>query len=669
MYSRHVLRYGWLSTSLTAAFTGALLAAYGVSWVDIALFTLYMLVVVTIPGTLVWRALRGRPGPIAADLAAGTAVGYPLTIFTYLIVRVAGVPQLGIAAPIAIVCAFALVPHLRRHWHGSGERVPMWWSWALCGIFAALLLWSAASFFRYHGLTWPGNSTPYPDMPFHLALAAELKHHFPAMMPYLQDEPLRYHWFIHAHMAATSWGTGIELQILLLRLAVVPMLAIVVTGVAFAARSVVGAWWSGPVTVLIALFSASPFGLTTTGTPMRTLWLSPMQTLGAAIFAVLVLLLVDLLKRAPSMREWLLFGILVAGVAGAKATYLPMLVAAVALVAAVEFVTRRSVSKTTVIAFGVTLLIFVAAMLLLYRGTSGGMQISPLKGIRQSGRPVAYSLALYVLGWLVAWAGLAGLAVRGRKLMDPAIVFCLGMAAAGIGAILLTTQPGSSQVYFLNSARPYIAIAATAGIVALTQPLRERRRAATYGLAAFLGLVMAFGAASSYLVYKPMVTAWHRGFRHYPTAVGQIPRGGVTAARWLRDHSGPDELVATNVHCLLPATQALAQGTCDTRSFWISAYAERRVLLEGWAYTTTASKLAGTVSLYVAVPYWRPQVLADNDAAFASPSVATVNMLRDRYGVRWLFVDTRIAPATAALAAVADLRLQDGAYAVYQIRR
>jgi hypothetical protein len=140
---------------------------------------------------------------------------------------------------------------------------------------------------------------------------------------------------------------------------------------------------------------------------------------------------------------------------------------------------------------------------------------------------------------------------------------------------------------------------------------------------------------------------------------------GIEAARWLRDHSDPNDLVATNLHCRPLPNRG---DVCDARHFWVSGYSERRMLVEGWAYTSKA--IAVGVKLGTSdrtVPFWDPALLAANDAVFAAPTEAAVAVLRDDHGVRWLFADLTTADA-AGLARVADLRYRAGDYAVYAVR-
>jgi len=143
-----------------------------------------------------------------------------------------------------------------------------------------------------------------------------------------------------------------------------------------------------------------------------------------------------------------------------------------------------------------------------------------------------------------------------------------------------------------------------------------------------------------------------------------VPGDGIDVARWLRDHSDPDDLVATNVHyTCYPGHYTCdprhytcyprLDNACDTRSYWVSAYSERRILVEGWGTSGT--------------PFWDPSLLAANDMAFTDPSAAAVAKLRDAYGVHWLFADLTSADSDS-IGRYADLRYREGDFAVYELR-
>jgi hypothetical protein len=735
---------------LVAAGTALLLACYGVPLTTTATFAAYLVLGIVLPGTLLWRWCHRR-GPFVADVAGGTALGYAVEVLTYLPARAVDLPYLVLVWPVATIVAFTLVPKLRRHWRSApdAERAPASWSWAMAAAVSLLVFWSV-KFFRVHGLRWPGYATPDTDSPFHLALLGEARHHMPMGTPWIAGEPLYYHWFVYAEMAATSWVTGIEAQVLLLRLSMLPMLAGFVVLVAALGRRLGGGWPAGAAVVAGTLFVLAPnpygwqlgpfytglaFGPVDDGSVLRlTVWSSPSQTFGALLFAALMLVLVDLLEPGPA-RRWVVFGLLLIAVMGGKATFLPLLLAGLLLVVAV----CRKVRP--LIAAGMTLGALVFAQLVLFGGASQGLGWAPLTDVRTAGINTAVYLTksepwrlavltgLFVWCWCCVWAGVSGLLRHRRRLTEPAMVLLLGIGAAGIGATMLLGQSGDSQRFFLEAARPYLVLAAVCGLVAVLRrpgagrllagaalagalaivairrldgpaipyPWRTGHQTfellwpygatAVVAVGAALGLAVArrrfavlrgvshalviallagFGLASTYSNLSRVVReSAAQGWREVVTRESIVTAGSREAGRWLRDHSDPDDLVATNAHCL---TTAIAEG-CVNLHFAVAAYTERRVLVEGWGFSARAHERAEALGTWVGtVPYWRPDVLAANDAAFDTPSVETVSRLRDRYGVRWLFVD-ETAGVSGELWRFAELRFRAGDCAVYQVLR
>lgn len=763
---------GWLPASLAAAFTLVALWLYGVGVGDLAVFCGYLLVGIAAPGTLLWRALRGGPGPLVSDVVCGAILGYTLEVLTYLSARAVGVPLLSFVPPVATLLAFAGWPRLRRHWRGSGDRVPTGWAWSLAAVVAFVVAWTAVTFYRAHGLTGPEVGSPYLDMPFHLALVGEVKHHLPPTVPYVLGEPLHYHWFVYAEMAATSWATGIEPHLLLLRLSLMPMAILFTVGIALLAGELTGSvglrgnrgvWWAGPLAVALTFaVPPSPYPWASTPVPdgmvLSTVWISPTQTYGAMLAIPAVLLLMEMLRadgvRAAGAGRWATLTILLAVITGAKATYLPMLLAALVLVVAVRWPLTRATPRAALSACALAATALAFAQLVLFAGWAGGLRIKPfatarlaaigqMTGLADPGLggpwPVLLPLTATLFCWLLmgggTWIVLCG---RPRRLADPAVLLCIGILIAGVCATLSFDHPGLSQTFFLNSARPYFACLGVAGLVAAM----TRRpasgwwvpagglvagAAALYLLRTFGGLTpptarapgdtveVVFALAAPFLALAAIGTAMYlavlvaarrrptmrssalpavllfaigvglpgtairfappfylaatAGWRNVPAPPApleirpRIPIGALEAGRWLRDHSGPDDLVATNSHC-----RALRQPACDNRNFWVSAYTERRALVSGWGYTAEAHERSqATAESLELVPYWRPQRLADNDAVFRSPSVANIHRLREQYGVRWLLVDHRAGRPPATLDALAHRRFSAGDCAVYEL--
>lgn len=651
-------RSGWIPATATAVLGAIVLHLFGVDALSVAGYFAYLAAAVVLPGTLIWRALRRRSGLLVEDLAGGAAVGCAVTIAAHLVAVAAGIPAGSVVVALAIVAVFAAIPRLRPCFRGSGERVPPGFAWTVSAFLIFAIGWSGIAFYRTVGLSFPGNSSPYPDLLYQMALTGELKNHLPPSTPYVNGEPLRYHWFFHASTAASGSVTGIETEVLIYRLAALPAFALLLVALALVARKIVGVWWAGPAALAITLFAVRPGEVGGSGFLLPNVWNSPTQTFGSALFACAMLLLVDAVRAQASGGDIVLLGVILTATAGAKATFLPMLLCGLLLIAMVQLATREPVRRVLAVA-GLTLAILAVMTLVLYSGTSLGLEIAPLQTLRSARHSIPANFAIHLLGWMLAWAGLAGLLVAPARLRDPAVLLCLGLGIAGLAAYLLTTQPGGSQGYFVQSGRPYLAIAAVAGLAALLQPGRLAGwRTAAAGV---LAVVMAATMISIPDYYrKPVQQAMDQGLRAYPRQAGQVAEGAQEMGRWLRENSSPDDLVATNVHCRV----VLQPGMCDYRSFWVSAYAERRVLLEGWAYAPRSYGGPSAVR-YTSRPFWNPHLLAANDAAFLQPSPATLAVLRDVYGVRWLVADERLA--TGDLSALVPLRFRSGEVAVYEL--
>jgi hypothetical protein len=752
----------WLPLAVVAAPTLAAVHQYGVGWRPLAAFCAYVVGGLAIPGTLVWRAVRRRSASLAEDVPPGLAAGYAIEVLTYLPARAAGAPLLVLVAPIGVWVAFLGVRRLRRYWRTDREVVapPVGWLWSMALVVGLVLLFACLAYLRTWGSAFSVNNH---DLPFHLALAGEVRHHLPPQVPWVAGEPLLYHWFGYLDIAATSWVTGIEAETLQLRLSYLPMVAVLPLLLAVAAHQLTGRWWPGPVAAAVSCFgvAADPYSwpmtpggfrpFTTAFSPIEdgsflrlANWNSFSQTFAAVICVPLVVVLVDLLRgRDRGWRAWVTFAVLVAVISGAKATYLPILLAGVLAALVVRLASTRRLDRTALAAAGVLLLAAGFAHLVLFRGASQGMVFEPLAGLYRAavvravglpaepltGWPLVGLTALTLLVWAAIWCGIAGL-LRRRRWADPAYALLIGVGLAGLGGVLAFSQPGNSQGWFIVAARPYLALAAASGLAALVPaggPTRSRgyalagaaalgggtawlvstggperapsvatvgERAALFavgwpylvllGAAVAVGLALRVGArrvpalrglAPALLVVivtaygapaavekigQPALAAVGDRFAEVDGPPILMPRGARVAGRWLRDHSGPDHLVATNAHCREPG--------CTNLRFWFTAFAERRFLVEGWGFTDKANGYRRDGQpLPRQAPFWDPVKLADNDAVFRSPSAAGVDRLRRTYGVRWLLVDETQAGTSPDLARFASLRFRAGSCAVYEL--
>lgn len=233
------------------------------AWVALA-YLAYLLVVISAPGTLLWRRLTGGSDWFAVDAVLGTGFGLALEAMIYPLGRWLDIPQLSLVLPALALGMVLALPRNRP------EGRPMPW-WAVTGVMVSVGLvsvWFLRIGSQIIPLGGPAALRPNTDSPFQLSLAAELTHHFPPQVPYVAGEPLAYHWMVYNHIASAHWLTGIELDVLTQR--VVPFAFMLLTALGAAAVAVVlsGRAVAAPIGAGLAVLAGdlAPWQWTATGT-------------------------------------------------------------------------------------------------------------------------------------------------------------------------------------------------------------------------------------------------------------------------------------------------------------------------------------------------------------------------------------------------------------------
>ncbi|MFE5560015.1 hypothetical protein [Streptomyces sp. NPDC056544] len=146
-----------------------------------------------------------------------------------------------------------------------------------------------------------------------------------------------------------------------------------------------------------------------------------------------------------------------------------------------------------------------------------------------------------------------------------------------------------------------------------------------------------------------------------------MPGSQVQAARWIRAHSEPSDVLATNSHCWELEGPLPAGASCDNvRSQWLSAYAERSVLVEGWAYAPRAMALSGGSAAYNG-PFWDQELFQLNEDAVYRPTAEILSRLHDRHHVRYVVAHRPSGAESPLLADLAKKVYDNGRMAVYEL--
>lgn len=232
-------------------------------------------------------------------------------------------------------------------------------------------------------------------------------------------------------------------------------------------------------------------------------------------------------------------------------------------------------------------------------------------------------------------------------------------AAAALWLVRLNTLRSTPDSQFIPGLLIQSGVFALMAALAVTAAVRpERRSARRLGLGVALSVAGLVAAPLS--MVPDMLT---KGRLTYSEGMAP-PQDGITAARWIRDHTPRDAVVATNVHCYLVKTTK----NCDTRTFWVSAASERQTYIEGWGYSAAAHAAHGTDGhSYARQPFHDPVRYAENEVAFSLADPASLQSLKS-HGVTYLLATTEASPVSPLLKERAEEVFRDGRVSVYRLR-
>jgi hypothetical protein len=674
----------------------------------------YLLVVIVVPGTMFWRRLTGGVGWLSADIVLGTAFGLAVEAVVYPIGMLFKMPFAALLMPALAVGIWRALPRRKLP-----ERPTPWWS--VAGVMVAVGV-AAAWFVRVGSRLIPLDGSqalrPNSDAPHNLALAGELTHHFPPRVPYADGGWLTSHWAAYDHIASVHWITSVPLDVLTHRMVPFAWILLTVLGAAAVGMMLTGRAVAAPIAAglvvaggdLVAwpwavsdrVFADGPFSLGQLTNPPQAF--STVLLLPLIAVTALLLRRQSAKTRGELFRLYVAAGVLVAALALTKATALP--VYATGLAVAWIYLTVRAGRlnlRALVLGVGVAAA-YALTFFFVLRGAASSVRFDPgatfdsLADRMGGGSAVPVIAAVVVVGWVMPVVG--ALLIKQR---DPMVVFLVaGFVSAVLGASLLADR-GDTQLFFVRTGfvfgvllatwglgslerRQYwiAAVALAIGVAAIYWGRYRSPRSCTAGSCFGQGLVVALvvaaiGIGVFGLVLRGSRRTWAviavavlvgttvsptvasvRKFASPPlTSYESIAPGGIEAARFIRRNSGSDDRIATNVHC--HQTRA---SHCQTGSYWIAGYAERRVLVEGWSYQT---RVDDTYPSAVQGPYSDQEQLQLNDEVFSNPTRELIETLRTKYDVQWLLLDERVSAPPKNLDKLTELRFQLGTVRVYQI--
>lgn len=628
----------------------------GVAWQGALLFAIAWFVLIAIPGEALMTVLCPRVARSRADAAVVAAgLGLAAQAFLFIASRLIGVPSVYVltSGGLALVGARCL-------WRRRGARRtvsvirPSRWEVALAvaaGLALTLRFYSA---FVYSPYPVPARGVRYhPDLVWHQSIAAEVANHVPPTMAWMGGSDWGYHWFAHVHLAAMSDAVGLELDVIVLRLYLAPLILLAMLGLGALARATFpeAPRWSAVLAAGLPVLVGEPDfewgnAVRFLGVYGEDLFLSPSFLFGLVLFMAVALVSVrgEFGRRMPA-GERVAAGLLVATGVGAKASFGPTVVAGLMIVFLHSLAYRGL--RPTLRAMGTYCAVVVAVSLgtgaFVFAGADVGARPSlatvsrliEAAALPSTGWALLVSGAVVLTALLVPLAGVPWALTRRRYKHSEGELFLIGMLGAGFVGFLVIDHPGFSQLYIL-----YYGFSAGFAVSAagLSHLVVELRRDAGYGLttgpprggrstgrafAVVTVVLLGLGAADGPFDVLPVLQKQLHGEVVEDRRGTLLTADLVAGMRFVRSHSVPDDKIAVDRHSV---------GDGRSLMFYYSAYSERRVYIESWGYTPDALR-----SEHRSVPPEFSSRLALNRRAFIGDPDALLELTRA--GVRFLVHD------------------------------
>ncbi|KGA20884.1 hypothetical protein GM51_4770 [freshwater metagenome] len=530
-----------------------------------------------------------------------------------------------------------------------------------------------------------------PDIYHHMSIAAEIGNHGPAIYPYIAGSgvALQYHWGAFSLGSFLSAGGLIPLAIAMYRLEFILLSFLLLALLFFTGKFVGKSNLSGVVAALFGVLTIYPSFEISDGLRVPLIRTGSISQLAACVFLVAALRVLYEVIENKNFKNSQLFilTILVMATTLSKGPTGLLLLGIIGLTSLI-FIYQRNFQSGLKLSIG-PLLGFGLIFPIIFsfgptKSTGMSLWISPLTTVKTiieyMGEPIN-SRNLTIVTILLVVSCLTPIIFLMLNLSTKPTYLIPIFVAIMIGTIglFIFEAWGNSQWFIYYPVGPLIAIALAAtlpkvletfstihlitfivmGLVvqkSLILLLRNWFEPSALNFGALWVVSVIFIAVTSFLLANSM---WNYDLRksflaasisllfvgffssleykdQYPYPVSNyehpwsITLGTDAATKYLKENSSIDDVIATNRHCV----GLEEKNTCIARVFTISALAERRTFIEGWAYTTCP------VSEALNNSYWDQPLLALNQKVVVESDKTSAVEL-SKYGVQWLLIDLR----------------------------
>jgi hypothetical protein len=545
-------------------------------------------------------------------------------------------------------------------------------------------------------LYWDGSWLFYVDLPFQIALTAEVLERAPSVMPFLPTKPINYTWMFHGGMGVIGSVGGFSAQVMVLKIWPILFSGIISAFFAILAFVMTRNKW---VTVISPLALATYGGILFFEGGFQSVYpISPTQEFGTITLITLIIVFIYIQNHYFINGKYKVTHIATLSIVGLIATaskgsngILILSFSLTYILIKVATRTRALRALVPAVFLSISTLIAIVAVI----SSQGGLEFN---WARFSALTLQQLLELIAVGLTFALS--AKFFIMSKPLELETKISLIAMVGLGIIASAVFSHPGGSQGYFFRSIVPFLVVFLTYSCVRLFEVFGKRRAFLVLVPMIILGLwvksldyqrltvldevyafgwvvlVLIIGLTLVYLVRFIFLQAnlvsernWLVMFAFFAILSIQvfsildnsysrkIESGWFTdkqrdAYSFLKAESNPQDLLITNQFCL--NNVQFDDPKCDERTFSVSAYTGRRVYFETTSYA---------MSDPIFSDYQRQARVKD---FLESPTKSEYEFMLQE-GVDWIYLNLKVG-SNSELSDYAELEFENSDSQVWKLK-
>jgi hypothetical protein len=641
-----------------------------------------------IPGSLLLETIRFKTSGFLENIVLGTAVAAGVAVLVHPLMGFFGLGDFSYL--LFVMIGIILIFTNFRKFSLSVQNLNLKLSYLISFLLIPFGLWVGRQANVVPINNFDNYSVP-PDIYHHLSIAAEIGNHGPAIYPYVAGSgvSLQYHWGAFSLGSFLNAGDLIALPVAMFRVEFILLSFLLLTLLFFTGKFAGKGNLAGVLAALFGVLTIYPSFEISDGLRVPLIRTGSISQLAAGVFLVGALRIFFQICESKKINYFhlLLLSILVMATTLCKGPTGLLLLGVIGLTS-ISYILSKEIK------FGLNLIFapligFASILPVIFTfgpTKSSGMSlwISPLTSVRTIlgyyGEPVS-SKNLLILSVVLAISCFTPFLILLLNLKKKPVYFIPLIVANVIGTLglFIFEAWGNSQWFIYYPVGLFIAISLSILLPSIMEKFSKIQlliliitglfvqnlvhmllrnwfepNAINFGALWVIAVIYVF-LASFFVsliiwqlgIYKSLVAASitilfigvfssldHKDAYPYPVSNYEHPwsitKGTTSAASFIKENSSIDDVLVTNRHCVGPEES----NTCISRIFTISALAERRTFVEGWAYTTCP------VSEALNNSYWN-KPLFDLNQLVVLDSNETAAREISTYGVKWLLIDLR----------------------------